>query len=273
MPPKQEKQEHIIIDDKQMPYDRQNLEIGLGLNKVDDLVPSHYFYVALNESRTYGEIEDKLKSYYATQDLGNPQICTERECDLVATRIAKIIDENHFILSPVALKIIHKKLFCGVFSQIDEKYVGNFRDFNIAKNEKILGGKSVSYGKYDEILEYLNYDFEVEANKNYGIIKKEQWSKNIAHFISNLWQIHPFSEGNTRTIAVFTIKYLRHKGIPCDNSIFKEHSKYFRNALVVANYGDTKQGIMSDNSYLISFFKKLIENPSLELKKMPKKII
>lgn len=270
---KQERQEHTIIDNNEALLNKYNLEIGVGLNKVDDLVPSRYFYTAINTSSTYSEIENKLQSYYATQDLDNPNICAQKECDLVATRIAKIIDENHFILSPITLKVIHKKLFCGVFSQINEKYVGNFRDFNITKDEVILGGESVSYGKYDEMLEYLNYDFEVEINKNYALIPKGQWSKHIAHFISNLWQIHPFVEGNTRTIAVFTIKYLRHKGISCDNGIFKKHSKYFRNALAIANYANAKKGIMSDSSYLISFFKKLIENPSLKLKRMPKKII
>lgn len=118
------------------------------------------------------------------------------------------------------------------------------------------------------MVEYLNYDFEVESSTNYALIKRAQWSNNITRFISNIWQIHPFAEGNTRTIAVFAIKYLRHKGIPYDNA--KEHSKYFRNALVLANYGNIDKGIMPDNSYLESFLKKLIENPALEIKKMPK---
>ncbi|MGX2983071.1 Fic family protein [Helicobacter sp. 23-1045] len=267
-----EKQEHAIIDNENLPYKKENVEIGVGLNKVDNLMPSKYFYTAIAQSNTYNEIESQLQAYYATQNLSDMAICNEKQCDLVSIRIAKMLDENHFILSPATLKVIHKKLFSGIFTKIDEKYVGNFRDFNIAKKEAILGDKSVHYGNYDEIIEYLNYDFSAEANKNYALIKKEQWSKNIAHFIANIWQIHPFAEGNTRTIAVFTIKYLRSKGILCDNAIFKEHSKYFRNALVMANYSDIQKGIALNKVYLESFFKKLIENPSLKLEPMPQNI-
>lgn len=268
-----ETQEHKIVDYKAKPYKKENLEIGVGLNQVDNLKPSSYFYKAVNESKTYGEIENKLKAYYATKDLNDSKIRAEKECDIVATRIAQAIEENHFQLSPAALKVIHKRLFSGVFNQINEKYVGNFRDYNIEKAEPILCGESVKYGQYDEMVEYLNYDFETESNKNYALIPKEQWSKNVANFISNIWGIHPFAEGNTRTTAVFIIKYLRDKNIPCDNTLFKEHSKYFRNALVLANYGNVNKGIIPNNSYLESFFKKLIENPALELKKMPENIM
>lgn len=269
----EEKQEHIIIDYKKKPYKQGNLDIGVGLNQVDNLKPSSYFYKAISESKTYGEIEDKLTIYYHKQNQNDPKIQAEKECDLVSIRIAQILDENHFKMTIVALKNIHKKLFSGVFSRINEKYVGNFRDYNIEKKEPILDGDSVNYGQYDEMVEYLEYDLEAESRKNYALIPKEQWSKNIAKFVSNIWEIHPFAEGNTRTTAVFTIKYLRYKNIPCDNTLFKEKSKYFRNALVLANYGNMQKGITPDSSYLESFFKKLIENPALELKKMPKNIM
>lgn len=268
-----EKQEHSIIDEKSQKYKRENIEIGIGLNKVDNLTPSQYFYTAIKESKTYYEIEEKLKNYYAKQDLNNPITKAEQECDLVATRIAQIIDENHFVLSPIALKSIHKRLFDGVFSQINEKYVGNFRDYNITKKEPILNGESVKYGEYNEILEYLSYDFEMEKNKNYTKIQRNEWGRHIARFISNIWQIHPFIEGNTRTTAVFTIKYLNQIGIPCDNTIFKQHSKYFRNALVLASYGNTLKGIFPDDSYLKSFLNKFILDSKLQLKQMPTNIM
>ena len=268
-----EKQEHTIIDEKAQKYKQENLEIGVGLNEVDNLKPSEYFYTAIRESKTYYEIEEKLKSYYAKQDLHNTKTQTEKECDLVAIRIAQSIDENHFVLSPIALKSIHRRLFEGVFSQINEKYVGNFRDYNITKKESILNGESVRYGEHKEILEYLSYDFEMEKNKNYTKIPKQEWSRHIARFISNIWQIHPFIEGNTRTTAVFTIKYLNQIGIPCDNTIFKQHSIYFRNALVLASYGNTLKGISPDESYLDSFFNKLIVDSKSQLKEMPTNIM
>lgn len=246
---------------------KNNIEIGIGLNEVDNLKPSKYFYEAVKESESYAELEEKITKHYENK---NEERKREKECDLVSTRIALMIEEEGFSLSPIHLKTIHKKLFNGVFPQEVEKFVGDFRKVNISKNEEIFNHKdSVIYGDYSEIEELLAYDFMQEKKKQYATLSNEEKALNIARFISNIWQIHPFREGNTRAIAVFTIKYLNTMGFNINNDLFKQHSKYFRNALVLANYSNIQKGIDEDFSYLESFFKKLL-NQGEELKSMPK---
>ncbi|MBZ7982619.1 Fic family protein [Campylobacter sp. RM12640] len=245
------------------------IEIGIGLSLVDNLKPSEYFKQTLTTAKTYQELEISIKTYYQNKKLDIQQIC-EKECDLVSINIAKFLDNNSFRFSPIALKIIHKNIFQDAFVQGLEKYVGVFRDVNIAKNEDILGGdKSVEYVDFNEISDTLEYDFDKEKKKNYLLMSKEEQVLNIAKFISDIWQIHPFREGNTRTIAVFAIKYLQSKGFEANNDIFKNNSKYFRDALVLANYENIKNNIKSDFSYLESFFNKFILNKQVELKKLP----
>lgn len=248
---------------------KQNIDIAVGLGRVDNLVPSKYFYEAVKNSKTYQELESSVKKYYDKKQLNKGEE-REKECDIVSINIAKFLEKNGFTLSPVTLKTIHKNLFKDAFVQGLEKYVGVFRDVNITKNEEVLGGnKSVQYGDYDEIYDLLDYDFEREKGKDYAKMSEQERAFGVAKFISGVWQIHPFREGNTRTIAVFTIKYLQSKGFEANNEIFKENSKYFRDALVLANYDNIKENIKSDFSYLQSFFEKFILNKDVELKALP----
>lgn len=248
----------------------ENIKIGIGLNEVDNLKPSKYFYKVLDEAKTYEELEEKIINHYENQE-ENTNLKREKECDLVSQRIAKFIEDEGFSLSLISLKTIHKKIFKGVFPKDLECSVGVFRKVNIFKKEEIFDKKaSVAYANYDEIEELLEYDFSKEKKKNYLRLNDEEKALSVANFVSNIWQIHPFREGNTRTIAVFTIKYLNSLGFNLNNEIFKEHSKYFRNALVLANYSNIKYNISEDFSYLQSFFKKLLNDEKIELKPMPK---
>ncbi|QKF65544.1 Fic family protein [Campylobacter corcagiensis] len=248
-----------------MNYDFKSIEVGVGLNGVDDLKPSKNFYKIVKESTNYKEAENNLKQYYQTDKTVNSE---EKECDIVAIRIANLINEKAFVFSPEALKQIHKKLFEGVFEGKLNLMVGEFRSYNIIKSEEILDGRSVTYGDYEELSSYLSYDFNEEKKKNYALMSLNEQVKNISDFISKIWQIHPFAEGNTRTTAVFAIKYLKKMGFELDNSLFRDSSKYFRNALVLSNFSDVKAKIGEDRSYLDSFFAKLMIDNKLELKEM-----
>lgn len=242
-----------------------NIEIAVGLGLVDNLKPSQYFYKALDESQTYKELDCKIKNYYDGKSLSQSEKA-QKECDIVSINIAKYLEKNGFKFSPMMLKLIHKNIFTGAFEQTLEKYIGVFRDVNITKDEDILGGRSVIYADYDEINELLEYDFELEREKDYANMNRESQAMSVAKFISGIWQIHPFREGNTRTIAVFAIKYLQNKGFDINNNVFKEYSKYFRDALVKANYENMREGIKSDFTYLESFFNKFILNKETRLK-------
>ncbi|EAJ5693211.1 cell filamentation protein Fic [Campylobacter fetus] len=248
-------------------YNYKNIEIGLGLNLVDNLNPSKYFYEVVNSSDNYDEALEKIQHYYQEQKNSNSSINTqEKECDIITLRIAKILEEDAFVFSPQTLKQIHKKLFEGVFESKLNLSVGNFRRYNILKGEDMLNGRSVIYGDHEDLQEYLTYDFNEEAKIKYASINTNEQIKKFSSFISRIWQIHPFAEGNTRTMAIFAIKYLNKLGFEIDNSLFKDNSKYFRNALFLSNFSDVKFGIGEDISYLDSFFAKLMIDTNLELK-------
>ena len=146
------------------------------------------------------------------------------------------------------------------------KFAGMIRDYNISKKEWILKGKSVVYAGADTIKDTLNYDFDLDKSFDYSALSIDESLKHITGFIANMWQIHPFGEGNTRTTAVFAIKYLRSLGFDVTNTLFADNSWYFRNALVRANYADIQKGIYEDKSYLEKFFRNLILGEKNEMK-------
>lgn len=143
---------------------------------------------------------------------------------------------------------------------------GEFRTYNITKKEWALDGDTVFYANADLIADTLKYDFENEKSFDYSTLSKEDTIKHITRFVANIWQIHPFGEGNTRTTAVFTIKYLRTLGFEVNNEPFDKHSWYFRNALVRANYTNIKKSIYMNTSFLEKFFENLLLGKNNELK-------
>ena len=247
---------------------KNNWEVAIGLNKVDGLVPSDYLKElvkkSINGEKNYREVEKELHKYYENRNLTKEEINT-KECDIVSTRIAELLEDGSFTFSPIYLKSIHKYLFDGVFEGDIKNYAGIFRDYNISKKEDILNGKTVIYGNYKDLMEYLRYDFGEEENVDYTKLSPEGQVKRISKFTSAIWQVHPFVEGNTRTTAVFIEKYLRTKGYKVNNDLFKENSLFFRNALVISNFSDINLGISPDFKYLHSFFSKLLINKTQEL--------
>ena len=247
---------------------KNNWEVAIGLNKVDGLVPSDYLKElvkkSINGEKNYREVEKELHKYYENRNLTKEEINT-KECDIVSTRIAELLEDGSFTFSPIYLKSIHKYLFDGVFEGDIKNYAGTFRDYNITKKEDILNGKTVIYGNYKDLMEYLRYDFGEEENIDYTKLSSEGQVKRISKFTSAIWQVHPFVEGNTRTTAVFIEKYLRTKGYEVNNDLFKENSLFFRNALVISNFSDINLGISPDFKYLYSFFSKLLINHNEEL--------
>ena len=154
----------------------------------------------------------------------------------------------------------HKKLFAGIY-----RHAGTIRDYNITKKEWILDGATVLYGSASELQATLEYDFSEEKKFSYKNLTMEDIIHHLAVFVSRLWQIHIFEEGNTRTTAVFFIKYLRTLGFDATNDIFAENAWFFRNALVRANYNDLKNGIHETTEYLELFLRNLLLDEKNEL--------
>ena len=239
---------------------------AIGLQQVDGLTPSKYLFETakrnIDGEISVAEATSIIDSYYEskTDRSGNDNERTE-EADKVSSRIAQILSEKSFNFSPSYLIALHGRLFAGIF-----KFAGKIRDYDISKIEWVLDGDSVMYGAAFELKAALDYDFEQERHFSYKNLTLEETVKHITFFVSRLWQIHAFGEGNTRTTAVFTIKYLRSLGFNADNRIFAENSWYFRNALVRANYNNLQKGIHENPEFLEKFFRNLLLGEHNELK-------
>lgn len=237
-------------------------DAAIGLQQVDGLEVSEYLReLSQNEIEgklTHYEIEELLYRKYEDEGIVAGR---QKEADIVSTRIAALLQEDGFTLSPVTLKYIHKTLFTEIYD-----HAGEFRKYNISKDEPILGGRSVKYANYQMIEDTFAYDFEQEKMKSYVGLSSADVVKRIANFTSAIWQVHAFGEGNTRTTAVFIQKYLNYMGFEVYNSLFLENSLFYRNALVRSNYGSYSEGVVPTNLWLERFYENLLFGGTHELK-------
>ena len=242
----------------------ENWAIAIGLQKVDGLVPSEHL-ISVAKRHIEGEISGAeatrlIDSYYETKD-GHDIPEDVKEADRVSARINTVIEEEGFNFSPTYLVALHGLIFEGVFP-----HAGSIREVNLRKREWVLRGDSVTYGHASIIEKTLDYDFDREREYSYSGKSKREIVSHFARFIAGIWQIHPFREGNTRTIAVFAIKYMKSMRIKATNDLFAENAWFFRNALVRANYENPLAGISRDFEPLERFFRNLMLGEDNELK-------
>ena len=245
------------INDPKGYFKQLEWDMAIGLQEVDNLEPSKYLEELIEKSilgeLTIEEVEKELKDYYIEKEKQNSINYNELECDFVSMRIVELLSVDNFELSVDYLKYIHKYLFQDVY-----EFAGEFRNVNFFKHEIILNNDSVAYGDCKTLTESLEYDIRLEKEKNYKDMSIVDVIKNITDFSSSIWQVHPFREGNTRTIALFIEKYLISLGYNVYKSLFKDKSVYFRNALVRSNYFNNDLNIKEDKSYLIKFYENLL---------------
>ncbi len=242
---------------------------AIGLQLVDGLKPSDYLISTAKQNIegdiSIVEVKQRIDSYYKLHPVKNSENRTE-EADKVSARIAEILSEQTFTFSPAEYLNIHRRLFQGIYS-----HAGKMRDYNITKQEWVLNSETVLYASALSLKDTLEYDFEQEKKFSFKDLSQQEIIEHIAHFISYLWQIQIFGEGNTRTTAIFLIKYLHKLGFKeVNNDMFAEYSWYFRNALVRANYEDLSNGIYKTEKYLLLFLTNLLlgKNHSLKNREM-----
>lgn len=242
-------------------------DAAIGLQEVDSLKPSKYLKKLseenVNGEKTIYEVEHELKEYYIEKEKINDINHNELECDLVSTRIVQLLEDEKFKLSLDFLRYIHGYLFKDIYD-----FAGQFRKIDFSKHELILNNDSALYGDCKTLKESLEYDISLERVKNYKEMNIVEVINNITDFSSRIWQTHPFREGNTITTAIFIIKYLISLGYQVDNTLFKDKSVYFRNALVRSNYFNNEKNVKEDNRYLIKFYENLLlgKNNNLQSK-------
>lgn len=240
-------------------------QTAIGLQAVDGLTTSDYLKDTackhIDGDITIDEARELIKSYYLSKSSREPDEDEKREADTVAANITKILSTRTLDFSTNGYVSLHRRIFDGVF-----KFAGRIRDYDITKKEWVLDGDTVNYLNWEDLRRAIDYDLEQERNFSYAGLSPDDMIKHIVRFVSNLWQIHAFGEGNTRTTAVFTIQYLRSIGFNVSNSIFANHSWYFRNALVRANYRNVPKGIDYTPVYLERFFRNLLLGDGWELR-------
>ena len=241
-------------------------ETAIGLQEVDGLKPSEYLIKTAKEhiegKINLEEVKEKVNNYYKVLDnRKSEEKENNEEADKVSVRITEILSGKSFNFNPTELINIHKKLFSDVY-----EHAGIIRNYNFTKDEWVLNEDTVTYSSFENIMPALEYDFEQERNFSYKNLSLDESIKHLCRFTSNIWQVHPFCEGNTRTTAVFIIKYLRTFGFNINDEVFANNSWYFRNSLVRANYKNFEKNIFEDISYLEKFFYNLLANTNYELK-------
>lgn len=256
--------EYLIEKDPTQKEKSYAWDTAIGLQAVDGLSPSGYLKETaaknIKGEITLKEAYQLIESYYQEKPYHTETERTE-ETDKVSVRIASLLTEKAFSFTPKEYVAIHRKLFTGIYP-----HAGQLRDYNITKKEWVLDGDSVIYGSATELEATLDYDFSQERAFSYRNLPTNAMIKHLAEFVARLWQIHIFCEGNTRTTAVFFIKYLHTLGFDVTNNVFAENAWYFRNAMVRANYNNYKKGVFATTEYLELFLRNLLLEETNPLK-------
>lgn len=261
--------EYIRQGEPQQKERAEAWRVAIGLQAVDGLKTSEYLQQTARRNIegeiTIDEARELVKEYYIKKTAHDNDDADKEEADRVSSNISKLLQTNAFTYSVAGLAAIHRDIFEGVF-----KHAGRFREYDISKKEWVLRGDSVIYGRWQDLRMAVEYDLDQERQFDYSVLNKDLMVEHLAKFVSGLWQIHPFCEGNTRTTAIFTIKYLRSQGFSVNNDLFERHSWYFRNALVRANYRNLNKGINYEPLFLVRFFRNLLlgENNTLKNRHM-----
>ena len=249
--------EYIRQGEPQQKERAEAWRVAIGLQAVDGLKTSEYLQNTARRNIegeiSIDEARELVKQYYIKRTAHYKGDEDKEEADRVSTNISKLLQTDAFTYSVAGLAAIHRAIFEGVF-----KHAGRFRDYDISKKEWVLRGDSVLYGRWQDLRMTIEYDLEQERQFDYTGLDMGQMIDHLTRFVAGLWQIHPFGEGNTRTTAVFTIKYLRYLGFSVNNELFERHSWYFRNALVRANYRNVVKGVEREPVFLIRFFRNLL---------------
>lgn len=240
-------------------------QTAIGLQAVDGLSTSDYLKETAKRNIegeiTVDEVGKLIRSYYQSKTQREPDDDEKEEADHAAANISKILSARTLDFSTAGYVSLHRRIFEGVF-----KHAGKIRDYDITKKEWVLNGDTVNYLNSEDLRRALDYDIEQEREFSYKGLSTDEMVAHITRFVSGIWQIHAFGEGNTRTTAVFTIQYLRSIGFDINNDLFAKHSWYFRNALVRANYKNVRLGIDYTPIYLERFFRNLLLGEQWDLR-------
>ena len=239
--------------------------VAIGLQAVDGLTTSEYLQQTARRNIegdiTIDEARELVKQYYVKKTAHANDDEDKEEADRVSANIVKVLSSPTFDFTTGGYQSVHRRVFEGVM-----KHAGEFRTYDITKKEWVLENDTVRYLNWEDLRRAIDYELEQERAYTYSGKSHDELISHLTRFVSSLWQIHAFGEGNTRTTAVFTIQYLRSLGFDVDNDPFALNSWYFRNALVRANYRNVTKGIDYSPVYLERFFRNLLLGEQWDLR-------
>lgn len=163
-----------------------------------------------------------------TLDL-HEQLTTKKALrDLAKNPVKGNFDTEH-------LMEVHRRIFADVYP-----WAGQQRIYNMSKPEAVLGGHSVSYGDHKDMKQLLDRDTKDLGRFRWDDNNKAQSAAQFTKLISNVWQAHPFREGNTRTIGVFMHQFAKERGFELDRETMWPAASETRDFLAKATVGDGK---------------------------------
>lgn len=239
--------------------------VAIGLQAVDGIEVSPYLReLARGYERGARSLEEtgSLIRKYHVADKGSVRGGT-READLVSQRIAELLSAAPFVLHPDMLAYVHRYLFQDLDRAVYRP--GEFKIERMVKQEEILNGDSVLYADPYGYGMSLQMAFDAECSRSYGCRLEADDLRTFCHTIVFLWQVHPFYEGNTRTVAVFSELYLNHLGFSTGDEPFERHSRYYRDALVRSMYRNADADITPEDRFLVAFYDNVLNDAGHEL--------
>ena len=132
--------------------------------------------------------------------------------------------------TPAGLCEIHRFLFGDIYD-----WAGKYRIINIEKREKLLAGRSVWYSNDEDIPLDLENAFQELLSQDWPQFSRQDFVRHLTACFPKIWQVHPFREGNTRTLVMLMTFFVEHHGFYMDQELLAASSGYVRDSLVMAS--------------------------------------
>ncbi|WP_438316748.1 Fic/DOC family protein [Sporosarcina sp. FA9] len=170
-------------------------------------------------------------------DIRDEQQLIDVEAQLLIAGIVDInsITEKIDFQKYESLQIIHHFLFQELYS-----WAGEFRTVNISKSEHVLNGLSVAYSDKNYIISDLKTVFSWSESKQWSY-SNPSLVKDFSAFMIKLWRVHPYREGNKRTVSIFMNLFAEASRLDFKAQLLSQYAGYLRNALVLATVEETPE--------------------------------
>lgn len=159
----------------------------------------------------------------------------EKALDLIEAEQSRVnmmllYEQGFYDFTLEGLQAIHRFLFGDIYD-----WAGSFRIINIEKREKLLAGRSVWYSNDEAITDDLTAVFLDIQRQDWKALSRQAFVSAVSKYFARIWRIHPFREGNTRTVVMMLTFFVEHYGYYMDQNLLAENAGYVRDSFVMAS--------------------------------------